>query len=93
LRPGAGAYPLRGHNNVQGASDFGSMPDSYPGYQKVADDAVRTKFEAGWGVKLPTNKGLDNHETIRAIHEGKLRSMYIKGSISTAAETSVRNTG
>ena len=79
MRPGTGAYPLRGHNNVQGASDFGSMPDSYPGYQKVAEEGNRKKFEAGWGVKLPTNKGLDNHEMIRAIHEGKLRSMYIKG--------------
>jgi formate dehydrogenase major subunit len=79
MRPGTGAYPLRGHNNVQGASDFGSMPDAYPGYQKVADEAVRAKFEAGWGVTLPTKKGLDNHEMIRAIHEGKLRSMYIKG--------------
>jgi formate dehydrogenase major subunit len=57
MRPGTGAYPLRGHNNVQGASDFGSMPDAYPGYQKVADDAARAKFEAGWGVKLPTKKG------------------------------------
>ena len=35
MRPGTGAYPLRGHNNVQGASDFGAMPDHYPGYQKV----------------------------------------------------------
>jgi formate dehydrogenase major subunit len=79
MRPGAGAYPLRGHNNVQGASDFGSMPDSYPGYQKVADEAARAKFEAGWGVTLPTKKGLDNHEMIHAIHAGRLRSMYIKG--------------
>ena len=79
MRPGTGAYPLRGHNNVQGASDFGSMPNSYSGYQKVADEQVRKKFEAAWKVKLPPKDGLDNHEMIRAIHENKLKSMYIKG--------------
>ncbi len=40
-KPGAGSYPLRGHNNVQGASDFGSMPDSFPGYEKVTDEKAR----------------------------------------------------
>jgi formate dehydrogenase major subunit len=79
MRPGAGAYPLRGHNNVQGASDFGSMPNVFSGYQKVDDADVRAKFEADWGVTLPTSDGLDNHEMIRAIHEGKLKSLYIKG--------------
>ncbi len=79
MRPGAGAYPLRGHNNVQGASDFGSMPNLYPGYQHVEDEAVRAKFEAAWGVTLPTSKGLDNHDMIKAIHEGKLHALYIKG--------------
>jgi len=44
MRPGAGAYPLRGHNNVQGASDFGSMPNVYSGYQKVDDGEVRAKL-------------------------------------------------
>jgi len=78
-RPGTGAYPLRGHNNVQGASDFGSMPDVFSGYQKVDSAEIRGKFEADWGVTLPTTKGLDNHEMIRAIHEGKVRAMYIKG--------------
>ncbi len=78
-RPGTGAYPLRGHNNVQGASDFGSMPDIFSGYQKVDNAEIRAKFEADWGVTLPTSKGLDNREMITAIHEGKLHSLYIKG--------------
>lgn len=78
-RPGAGAYPMRGHNNVQGASDFGAMPDRFPGYEMVADDDVRARYEAGWGVSLPTGKGLDNHEMVAAIHEGTLRAMYICG--------------
>ena len=56
MRPGAGAYPLRGHNNVQGASDFGSMPNTFPGYQPVEDEEIRKKFEAGWDVKLPDKR-------------------------------------
>ena len=93
MRPGAGAYPLRGHNNVQGASDFGSMPDSYPGYQKVADDEARAKFEAGWGVKLPTNPGLDNHGMIDAISKGKLRSLYLKGEDTITSDSNANYVG
>jgi formate dehydrogenase major subunit len=78
-RTGTGAYPLRGHNNVQGASDFGSMPKYFPGYQKVEDDEVFAKFEKGWGVSLSKNKGLDNHEMADAIQQGKLKAMYLKG--------------
>src|SRR5207237_4352354 len=72
-------YPLRGHNNVQGASDHGSMPNALPGYQSVDDPDVRRRFEASWGVKLPSSKGLDNHEMVDAIQQGKLKSMYIIG--------------
>ena len=57
MRPGAGAYPLRGHNNVQGASDHGAMPNFLPGYQRVDDPEVRARFEAAWNVKLPSSKG------------------------------------
>ncbi|RDI41373.1 formate dehydrogenase major subunit [Falsibacillus pallidus] len=78
-RPGAGAYPLRGHNNVQGASDFGSMPNQFPSYEKVADDKVREKYERGWGVKLPAEPGLNNHEMIKGIHDGHVKAMYVKG--------------
>jgi formate dehydrogenase major subunit len=79
MRPGSGAYPLRGHNNVQGASDHGAMPNYYTGYQKVEDAEVRAKFEKAWGVQLPPKPGLDNHLMIDAIHEGKLKSMYVFG--------------
>ncbi|MFC5849686.1 formate dehydrogenase subunit alpha [Deinococcus petrolearius] len=79
MRPGAGSYPLRGHNNVQGASDMGAMPNYVSGYQKVDDPAVRQKFAALWGKELPTNKGLDNHEMVHAVHDGSLRAMYLKG--------------
>jgi len=79
MRPGTGAYPLRGHNNVQGASDHGAMPNYFPGYQKVDDPAIRLKFEKAWGVALPPQPGLNNHQMIDAIHEGKLKSMYVFG--------------
>ena len=79
MRPGTGAYPLRGHNNVQGASDNGSMPGTLPGYQPVDDPAVRARFEAAWGVVLPTTKGLDNHQMVDAIHRGRLKGMYLIG--------------
>ena len=79
MRPGTGAYPLRGHNNVQGASDHGSMPNSVPGYQSVNDPEVRARFEKAWSVPLPSTKGLDNHQMVEAIHAGKLKAMYVIG--------------
>ncbi|MBN6888650.1 formate dehydrogenase major subunit [Cytobacillus horneckiae] len=79
MKPAAGAYPLRGHNNVQGASDFGSMPDRFPGYQFVTDDDVRKRFEASWGTSLPAKPGLNNHEMVEAIHDGYLNALYLKG--------------
>ncbi|TLS36871.1 formate dehydrogenase subunit alpha [Pseudalkalibacillus caeni] len=78
-RPGTGAYPLRGHNNVQGASDFGSMPDRMPGYEKITDEKVRKKYEKAWGVPLPEHPGLNNHEMVAGIHEGTVKAMYLKG--------------
>jgi formate dehydrogenase major subunit len=55
------------------------MPDLLPGYQSVHDPEVRSRFEKRWGVGLPSTKGLDNHEMIKAIHAGTLRSMYLYG--------------
>ncbi|KAE8559497.1 formate dehydrogenase subunit alpha [Paenibacillus polymyxa] len=79
MRPGAGAYPLRGHNNVQGAADMGTMPDIFPGYQPVTNDAIRSKFEAAYGVQIPSQRGLDNIQMLEAIETGKLKGMYIAG--------------
>jgi formate dehydrogenase major subunit len=79
MKPGTGAYPLRGHNNVQGASDHGAMPNFFPGYQKVDDPEIRAKFEKTWGVSLPPKPGLDNHLMIDAIHDGRLKAMYVFG--------------
>ena len=79
MKTGTGAYPLRGHNNVQGASDHGAMPNFLPGYQHVDDPEVRARFEASWKVPLPSTKGLDNHEMISAIYDGKVKAMYLFG--------------
>ncbi len=92
-RPGTGAYPLRGHNNVQGASDFGSMPNIFSGYQKVDDPEIRGKFEADWGCTLPTTTGLDNRQMIEAIHEGRLKAMYIKGEDTITSDSNANDVG
>ena len=87
MRPGTGAYPLRGHNNVQGASDHGAMPNYFTGYQSVEDPRIRARFEKAWGVTLPPKKGLDNHQMIDAIHEGKLKAMYLFGEEITLVDS------
>jgi formate dehydrogenase major subunit len=87
MRPGCGAYPLRGHNNVQGAGDIGAAPNVYPGYQSIADPEIRERFEKGWGVKLPPHAGLDNHQMVDAIHEGRLRAMYLAGEDMISADS------
>jgi formate dehydrogenase major subunit len=86
-RPNCGAFPLRGHNNVQGAGDIGAMPNDFPGYQSVTDDVVRKKFETAWNVTLPAYRGLDNHEMVDAIYEGKLRAIYLAGEDMISADS------
>ncbi|AFJ62815.1 oxidoreductase [Bacillus velezensis] len=78
-RPGAGAYPLRGHNNVQGACDMGTLPGWLPGYQHITDDAARAKFEKAYGVEIDGKPGLDNIEMLHAIEEGNMKAMYLVG--------------
>jgi len=75
----AGVDPLRGQNNVQGACDLGALPDVFSGYQKVADEKIRDKFEKAWKVKLPPSPGLTVVEMMNAALEGKVKLMYIMG--------------
>jgi formate dehydrogenase major subunit len=91
MRPGCGAYPLRGHNNVQGASDVGAMPNNFPGYQDVRDSEIRKRFEDGWKVSLPDERGLDNHQMVDAIHEGKLRALYLAGEDMISADANANH--
>jgi formate dehydrogenase major subunit len=78
-RPGTGLHPLRGQNNVQGASDAGLIPMFYPDYQHVERDEVRDVFEDVWGLSLDRKRGLTVVEIMNAIHDGKIKGMYIEG--------------
>jgi len=90
-KPGCGAYPLRGHNNVQGASDMGAMPNNFPGYQAVTNDEIRGKFEKTWGVTLPAKVGLDNHQMVDGVYDGKLRAMYLAGEDMISADSNANH--
>ena len=78
-RPGTGLHPLRGQNNVQGASDVGLIPMVYPDYQAVDDPEVQEKFEKLWGTTLAPEPGLTVVEAMHAIADGNLHGMYIMG--------------
>ena len=78
-RPGTGLHPLRGQNNVQGASDAGLIPMMLPDYGRVDNPAVRAKFEAAWNATLDPKPGLTVVEIMDAICAGQIRGMYIMG--------------
>jgi formate dehydrogenase major subunit len=78
-RPGTGLHPLRGQNNVQGASDAGLIPMMFPDYQRVTDAQARAKFEQLWGVPLDDRPGLTVVEVMDAALRGEVRGMYIMG--------------
>jgi formate dehydrogenase major subunit len=78
-RPGTGLHPLRGQNNVQGASDAGLIPMVYPDYQSVEKAEVRKIFEDLWGQSLDPKRGLTVVEIMNAIHAGEITGMYIEG--------------
>ena len=81
-RPGTGLHPLRGQNNVQGASDAGLIPMMYPDYQHVTDAKVRATFEKAWSVpagSLDATPGLTVVEVMHAIKAGGIRGMYVMG--------------
>jgi formate dehydrogenase major subunit len=78
-RPGTGLHPLRGQNNVQGASDAGLIPMVFPDYRSVEDAAIRGEFERSWGRKLDPKRGLTVVEIVNAIAAGSIKGMYIMG--------------
>lgn len=78
-RPGTGLHPLRGQNNVQGASDAGLIPMVLPDYQPVSDLQMRAAFEALWSTPLSGKPGLTLVEMLNAIHSGQIQAMYIMG--------------
>ncbi len=78
-RPGTGLHPLRGQNNVQGASDAGLIPMFYPDYKPVGADDQISRWEAFWGMELDHEKGLTVVEITNAIYEGRIKGCYIMG--------------
>ena len=78
-RPGTGLHPLRGQNNVQGASDAGLIPMYFPDYKSVENPDIRGQYENFWGQTLDPKTGLTVVEIMDAVHEGKIKGMYILG--------------
>lgn len=78
-KPGTGLHPLRGQNNVQGASDVGLIPMVFPDYQRVDNPEAHARFEKLWDTELDSNPGLTVVEIMHAISDGDLHGMYVMG--------------
>ncbi|WP_299601641.1 formate dehydrogenase subunit alpha [uncultured Tateyamaria sp.] len=91
-RPGAGLHPLRGQNNVQGASDAGLIPMFLPDYQTVTDDGVRSAFTDVWGSgDFSNEKGLTVTEIMDAVHADEIKAMYILGENPAMSDPDVEH--
>ncbi|GAB4288622.1 MAG: formate dehydrogenase subunit alpha [Methylophaga sp.] len=90
-RPGTGLHPLRGQNNVQGASDVGLIPMCLPDYYSVEDKEARERMEQLWGAEINDKAGLTVVETMDAIHAGKLHGMYIMGENPAMSDPDVNH--
>ena len=90
-RPGTGLHPLRGQNNVQGASDSGLIPMMLPDYQRVDNDAARTRFDRLWGATIDSKPGLTVVEIMDAVHAGTIRGMYIMGENPAMSDPDVNH--
>ena len=91
-RPGAGLHPLRGQNNVQGASDAGLIPMFLPDYQTVTDDGVRSAFTDVWGSgDFSNEKGLTVTEIMDAVHAGDIKAMYVLGENPAMSDPDVEH--
>ena len=90
-RPGTGLHPLRGQNNVQGASDAGLIPMVFPDYQSVENADIRRRFEEVWGTALDPKNGLTVVEIMDAIHAGQIKAMYIMGENPAMSDPDVQH--
>jgi formate dehydrogenase alpha subunit len=94
-REGTGLNPLRGQNNVQGASDMGAMPFHYPGYMRVDNEDNAAKWEKAWNVEpggLSRKLGLTTTEILSHAHEGGVRSLFIMGENPMMSEPNLNET-
>ncbi|MFP3317979.1 MAG: formate dehydrogenase subunit alpha [Thermoplasmata archaeon] len=85
-KKGTGIAPLRGHNNVQGASDMGALADFLPGYRRVYDDEGRKIFEKAWNTQLPSKPGAALNEMFDLARKGKIKGLYIMGENPVISE-------
>jgi formate dehydrogenase alpha subunit len=85
-KKGTGIAPLRGHNNVQGASDMGALADFLPGYKRVYDDEGRKIFEKAWNTQLPSKPGAALNEMFDLARKGKIKGLYIMGENPVISE-------
>ncbi|MDD9978081.1 MAG: molybdopterin-dependent oxidoreductase, partial [Boseongicola sp.] len=91
-RPGTGLHPLRGQNNVQGASDAGLIPMFLPDYQSVLDDGVRSAFTDVWQSEdFSSEKGLTVTEIMDAVHDDQIKAMYILGENPAMSDPDVEH--
>ncbi len=88
-RWGSGLVPLRGQNNVQGGGDMGALPNKLPGFQDVADDELRGKFEAVYGAEIPADPGLHLTLMFEAMGTKDLRAVYCIGENPADSEADV----
>ncbi len=91
-KPGAGVSPFRGQNNVQGGGgDMGPLPDNFPGYQDIADDQIRAKFEDSWDCDISPEYGYYTTQMFLEADKGNVRGMYIIGENSALSEPGVNH--
>lgn len=90
-RPGTGLHPLRGQNNVQGASDAGLIPMVFPDYRSVENADIRKQYEELWGTTLDAKRGLTVVEIMHAISDGVIKGMYIMGENPAMSDPDVQH--
>ncbi|MGQ3330355.1 formate dehydrogenase subunit alpha [Halorubrum sp. FL23] len=91
-KPGTGVSPFRGQNNVQGGGgDMGPLPDNFPGYQDIADDEIRAKFEEAWECEISPEYGYYTTQMFLAADDDDLRGMYIIGENAALSEPGVNH--
>jgi formate dehydrogenase major subunit/formate dehydrogenase alpha subunit len=91
-KDGGGVNPLRGQNNVQGATDMGCIPNNYPGYQNVGLPENKKKFEELWQAKLSGKEGMTAPDMLAAAEKGALKAMYIMGENPVMSDPDMTHT-
>jgi formate dehydrogenase major subunit len=93
-KPGAGVAPFRGQNNVQGGGgDMGPLPDNFPGYQDIADDEIRAKFEDAWDCEISPEYGYYTTQMFLQADTDNIRGMYIIGENAAVSEPGINHAG